>query len=436
MLLEPATVQYLASGLAVITVPMPHTHTASVGVYVRGGSLFETEKTSGLTHFLEHMLFRGNKRYCEPRSPNGDAEDLGTHIDASTGLGSMVFHLRVVPSKVRRAVHLLADLVSAPRFSNIDQERAVVLEEINEEFDEKGVSDDTSALALAAAYPKHSLGRAILGFRENVRSFSRRDLLRHRDLLLVPRNMALVVAGPVSAKNMVVVARSAFDSSTWGGNRLNFPLDVHPRKPTYVHHAASDGPQTSMSLVFRGPTVNDPDFTAFERLVCLMDGMSSPLYRHVVEQQGLAYSVSADIEPLPIRSLLTITASTSHAKVPRLLQAILLELRRLTEVRDSDVAFRRASAQDQLTVPSMQDSPYAMASWYGERFVGSNKSPSMLATSFRTFVDNMRKVDASAVRAVARKVFRSENISVATRGQLSKKVQASISKTISSWRRP
>src|SRR3954454_19437039 len=129
----------LDNGLAVTTVALPHLHTAVCALFVKVGSRFESPADNGLSHFVEHMLFRGTERYATSLALNTAVERLGSTLHAETGRDYTLFQLSLEPAHVPAAVDLLGELLTRPRFLDIELERELVLEEINEDYDEHGV---------------------------------------------------------------------------------------------------------------------------------------------------------------------------------------------------------------------------------------------------------------------------------------------------------
>ena len=128
----------LANGLRVVTVELPHLHTATLIVYAKLGSRYETPEDNGLSHFLEHMLFRGTERYPDSLALNFAIEELGGTLYAETGRDLSLYQITVDPGLVPQGIALLGEIFGAPAFTQIDLERQIILEEINEDLDEDG----------------------------------------------------------------------------------------------------------------------------------------------------------------------------------------------------------------------------------------------------------------------------------------------------------
>src|SRR4029079_14424896 len=152
----------LDHGLAVTTVALPHLHTAVCALFIKVGARFEVPDDNGLSHFVEHMLFRGTERYPTSLALNTALERLGSTLHAETGRDYTLFQLALEPDHVPAALELLGELLVRPRFSDIELERRLILEEINEDYDEQGVEINADDIARGLVFADHPLRQAIL----------------------------------------------------------------------------------------------------------------------------------------------------------------------------------------------------------------------------------------------------------------------------------
>src|SRR3954463_8663907 len=187
----------LDNGLAVTTVALPHLHTAVCALFVKVGARFELPEDNGLSHFTEHMLFRGTERYPTSLALNTAIEQLGSTLHAETGRDYTLFQLALEPELVGPALDRLGELLGRPPFSDIELERELVLEQINEDYDEQGVEINADDIARGLLFENHPLGQRIIGPRTTVERFSAFDARRHFDTFYGAHNANLCVAGPV-----------------------------------------------------------------------------------------------------------------------------------------------------------------------------------------------------------------------------------------------
>ena len=169
----------LPNDLRITTVELPHLHGASLVVYAKVGSRYEPPTDNGLSHFLEHMLFRGTRKFPSSYALNLAIEELGGTLHAETGRDYSLYQINLAPDAVVEGISSLGEQLGAPRLSDIELEREIILEEIGEDLDERGRDVNLDDKVRAAMFPGHGLGQKITGPRRNVRGFSGGDVRRH-----------------------------------------------------------------------------------------------------------------------------------------------------------------------------------------------------------------------------------------------------------------
>lgn len=417
----------LDNGLAVTTVALPHLHTAVCAMFVKVGARFELPEDNGLSHFVEHMLFRGTERYPTSLALNTAVERLGSTLHAETGRDYTLFQLALEPTHVPAAIDLLGELLSRPRFSDIELERALILEEINEDYDEKGVEINPDDIARGLVFGDHPLGQRIIGPRGNVERFSLADVQRHFQAFYGARNANLCVAGPVEHAPVVEYAARALAAMP-AGTRAEVPAAPPLVPGPRIHHVRDAGSQTSLSVVFRAVPELDPAYVALVALLRVLDdGMSTRLHYTLADQKGLAYSIHAAIEPLADTALFEITGATANAKVPSLVKELLALLGGLREgVTPDELAKARVRYRYE-TLASLDDAA-AMAGWFGGTalYYPPPKLSERLAQIERVTVDD--------VVEVAKQVLTPERLALAAVGSLSRARLGELRQTVNDWR--
>jgi predicted Zn-dependent peptidase len=356
----------LDNGLAVTTVELPHLHTAVCSLFIKVGARFEAAADNGLSHFVEHMLFRGTERHPTSLALNTAVERLGSTLHAETGRDYTLFQLGLEPAFVAPAIELLGELVGRPRFQDIELERALVLEEINEDYDEQGVEINADDIARGLAFEDHPLGQRIIGPRTNVERFAIADVQRHFSTFYGARNANLCVAGPVSHGAVVEAAGRAMSAMPAGVRAEVPPAPPLGATGPRMRHVADAGSQTSLAILFRAVPELDPAYVALVALLRVLDdGMSTRLHYTLADQKGLAYSIHAAIEPLADAALFEIAGATANAKVPALVREVLVLLDGLRrgEITDDELAKARVRYRYE-TLASIDDAS-AMAGWFG-----------------------------------------------------------------------
>jgi predicted Zn-dependent peptidase len=212
----------LACGQCTMAIPVACWHTATVAAFIKVGSRFESPAHNGLSHFTEHMLFRGTERFPTSLALNTAIERLGSTLHAETGRDYTLFSMSFEPERVGAGLELLGELLGRPRFGDIELERELILEEINEDYDEHGVEINADDIARGLVFADHPRGQRIIGPRSNVELFSLADVGRHFATFYGARNANLCVAGPVEHGPVVEYAARA-PASMPAGARAEVP---------------------------------------------------------------------------------------------------------------------------------------------------------------------------------------------------------------------
>lgn len=418
----------LDNGLAITTVALPHLHTAVCALFIKVGSRFESPADNGLSHFVEHMLFRGTERYPTSLALNTAVEELGATLHAETGRDYSLFQLAIEPEHVPNAIDLLGELLANPRFSDIELERRLILEEINEDYDERGVEINADDIARGLAFERHPLGQRIIGPRSNVEKFQRADVQRHFAAFYGARNITLCVAGPVQHGPIAAAAARALATLPAGQRAEAPPAPPVPPGPR-LRHVKDSGSQTSLAVLFRAVPELDPSYVALIGLQRILDdGMSTRLHYTLADQKGLAYSIHAAIEPLADAALLEIAGATANAKVPTLMRELLVLLDGLRggEITADELAKARTRYRYE-TLASIDDAA-AMAGWFGGTAL--YYPPPALSERLR----QISAITIDDVVDVACRVFAPEHLVCAAVGSLTRSRLGELRQVVTDWR--
>ncbi|MFH1809231.1 MAG: pitrilysin family protein [Pseudomonadota bacterium] len=362
----PIAVRTLANDLTVATVHLPHLHLGYAALFVRGGPRFEDSRSHGLSHFCEHMLFRGAGRFGSAVELARAIEDVGGHLDAATYRDHLVYASLFAPRGLGRVLEVIAALVREPAFSDIEVERRIILEELNELEDGRGREIDPDNVLRSVQFGSHPLGQRIDGSRQGLQRFSRRDLRRHHGRHYGARNAVLVIAGPDAPASMARQARRHLGSLP-AGQRL--PLGALPApgvaRPK-LRFVDEEGSQTDLRLGWVVPGEKDalaPVLAIARRL--LDDGVSSRLQDELVEQRGLAYELWAELDQAADIGVFDLGAVVAHRKVASTVRALLESLARLAQEGPSPDELRRAKRRALWSFEAAVDAPHALAEWVG-----------------------------------------------------------------------
>ena len=321
----------LDNGLTILTEEMAHVPSVTVGVWLKRGSRHETEKESGLSHFIEHMVFKGTERRTQARIAQ-EMDEIGGQTDAFTSQEYAGFHAKVLGEDLPRAVDLLSDIVLAPRFDacELERERRVIFEEI------KSVEDSPEELVhdmfCEFFWPNHPIGRPILGIPETVGSFSRDDLVTFFRKIYAPSNIIVAAAGRLEHSDLAKLVHSHFE-------RLQTPPDnlsvTPPDVASTVRVQEKDLEQAHLVVGTVAPRSASPDrFASYVLNAVLGGNLSSRLFQVIREQHGLAYSVYSGLSSFGDCGQFTVYAATDPKNVADVLD---LTLRELTRIKDEPV---------------------------------------------------------------------------------------------------
>jgi predicted Zn-dependent peptidase len=414
----------LPNGLTVVTVELPHLHSVSVVMYSRVGSRYESAADNGLSHFLEHMLFRGTERLPDAYALNHAIEALGGTLYAETGRDYSLYQISLHPETLLPGLELFGEIFAQPSFSDVDVERRIVLEEMHEDHDEDGELVNIDDLARLAVWPDHPLGYRITGPYENVERFDDADVRRHFASHYGARNMVLAVSGAVKRDDVIGVLHRVFGALPEGQAFETAPPPDTQTEPRFLY-VKREGSQTNVQLLFRAFPETDPDFPALIALGRIIDdGMSTRLHRRVVDELGLAYYCSASLEPFVDAGLYDIDAACVHAHVPALVKETLGVLAKLRDTPPTVAELEKAQRRYRWDLESTFDDPDAMAGWWGgtELFFGPR--------SVEDKVQRVKNVTGQDVQRVAARLVRPERLTVACVGTLTKKLEREVRRIV------
>ncbi|HEX6835419.1 MAG TPA: pitrilysin family protein [Polyangia bacterium] len=410
----------LPNGLTVVTVELPHLHSVSVVMYARVGSRYETVEDNGLSHFLEHMLFRGTMRLPDAYALNHSIEALGGTLYAETGRDYSLYQISLHPETLQPGLELFGEIFAQPAFADVHVERRIVLEEMHEDHDEDGRLVNIDDLARLAVWPDHPLGYRITGPYENVERFDDADVRRHFASHYGARNMVLTVSGNVKRDDVIGTLHRAFGPLA-EGRALEVAAPPETQDAPRFLYVPREGSQTNVQILFRAFPETDPDFPALIALGRIVDdGMSTRLHTRVVDELGLAYYCSASLEPFVDAGLYEIDGACVHGHVPALVREGIAVLTRLRDTPPLQEELDKAQRRYRWDLEASFDDPDAMAGWWGgtELFFGP--------LTVEAKVERVKKVTPEAVQRVAQRLLRPERLTVACVGMLTKKLEREV----------
>lgn len=311
----------LDNALRVVFEPINHTRSAAIGVWVKAGALLEDDEETGLSHLMEHMSFKGTKRYSVQQLA-GLMDMIGGQVNAATSKLYTTYYARVTEGNLKKAADLLAELVLQPLMAEeeLNREKNVVLEEINMTADNP--EDAVDDLINEALYSGQPLAKPILGRRNAIAGYTREDAIRFRDKFYHPANTVISVAGQFKRDEMLSLLNERF--GTWQNVQ---PAAVFPAITTNrtIVQLGADKPveQVYLCLGYKGLQADHPDSYALLLMNAIYGGaVSSRLFQRIREQKGLVYNIYSAPSFYPTCGDFVIYAAVSPANAEKVLQLV------------------------------------------------------------------------------------------------------------------
>jgi predicted Zn-dependent peptidase len=401
----------LANGIRVVTEHMPHVRSVSVGIWIGTGSREEAEHQTGISHFVEHMVFKGTKnRSAEQIARSVDS--IGGGLDAFTSKELVSYNVKVLDEHLPDAFDVIADLVRNPLFKkdDIEKEKGVILEELKMEVDNPEYL--IHEIFASNFWKGHPLGRPILGTKQTIRTFDRDTVEGYYKQFYVPSNILVTAAGSLDHNRLVNLVEDQF-------------AGLKPRKRAML----AKPPQPHAPLVFRTknsleqvhvyvgvPSIeiaHEARFACFILNAILGGGMSSRLFQNIRERQGLAYTVYSELSMYRDAGCMLVYAGTSQRNAGKVVESIARELRKLADERVTEDEIRRS--KDHLKgsyVLGLESTSSRMANLarqelYFNRFF-----------SLDEMLERVENVTAEEVQALAQQFFDPKRMAVAMLGRL------------------
>ena len=319
-------ISQLDNGLTVATFPMPWRHEVGATLIVRAGTRYEPDTQAGVAHFLEHMLFKGTRRFPKPTQLHTHLESMAADMNAATGQETNGYWITLPPDFLEEGLATFCEMFTQPAFAGIETERRVILSEMREDENEAGENTNPMILGGQKLWPGHPLARPVLGFRAAINEISVQSLRGHLSTHYHGPNMALAFCGPVHHQRCLELANSGLGSLPSGQHSQSDPPAPMPPGPHWV--AVDDQTaQFTLTLFFRTSGFQDPAFHAVAALRRILDdGFSSRLQSTIREQQGLVYDVWAAFTSHSDTGVLELGASSAPDNLEAVFLALLQQL--------------------------------------------------------------------------------------------------------------
>ena len=363
--LPPYRLATLPSGARIVTTELMDRPSTTMAVFFKVGSRYESDREAGVSHFLEHMFFKGSARYAGAKEIAEAIEGVGGVLNAATDKELTMFWARVPKTKAKLAVDVLGDMLFDPLFDpkELEKERLVVLEELRMYLDSP--QEYVHSLFEQIAWPNHPLGREIGGTEASVRGLTREDLLRYLDEHYLLRNMVVTIAGPLTQQEAIDLIQPYLRPRGNGTTPAFLPSTPNGLTP-HVLVKSKKTEQAHLCLGVHAPSYMDKDRHVIDILNCVLgEGMSSRLFLEVREKLGLAYDVHSYVNKMFDTGVLEVYAGTEPRQAARAVGAIVRQLHRLCDEPVSETELTKAREFYKGRLLLQMESTNSVATWYG-----------------------------------------------------------------------
>jgi predicted Zn-dependent peptidase len=403
--------EVLPNGLIVLTEEMQHIRSVSIGIWIKTGSRDEDLQWNGISHFIEHMVFKGTKhRSAEEIARQVDS--IGGNMDAFTAKECVCFNVKVLDDHLPIAMDVLSDLVLNPVFDGADitRERGVILEEIK--MDEDSPDYLVHEIFTQNFWKDHPLGKPILGTKETVKKFEQPVVLDFYGQRFAPGNLIICAAGNLKHAQFVELVNKHFAQMQPKKNGFHSPQPKIVPRIIMRNKKALEQVQICVGVPSH-PIAHGKRYASYILNTLLGGGMSSRLFQNIRERQGLAYAIYSDLNPYRDTGCLSVYAGTSRESAGKVVQSIVSEFRKLKTETVPPEELRRA--KDQLKgslMLSLESSTARMSNlarqeMYFDRFYTLDE-----------LIDKIEGVTAEELKELAEQFFHTDSIAVTVLGNL------------------
>jgi predicted Zn-dependent peptidase len=401
----------LPNGLTIITEQMQHIRSASIGIWLQTGSRDEDPAWNGISHFIEHMLFKGTEhRTAEEIARQVDS--IGGNMDAFTAKECICFNVKVLDEHLPVALEILSDLVLHPVFdpNDITRERGVILEEIK--MDEDNPDYLVHEIFTQNFWKDHPLGKPILGTKETVKKFERHAVLDAYSHRFAPGNIIVSAAGNLDHDRFVALVTKHFEQMKPRKNGFHSPVPKIVSKITLRNKKALEQVQLCIGVPSH-PIAHEKRHAGYILNTLLGGGMSSRLFQNIRERQGLVYSIYSDLNPYRDTGCLAVYAGTSRESAAKVVQSVVSEFHKLKAEPVPAEELRRSKDQLKgslmlsLESSSARMSNLARQEMYFDRFYDLDE-----------LIEKIEAVTVEDLTSLANEFFNTESVAVTILGNL------------------
>ena len=406
----------LDNGLRIVTSEMPHTRSVCISIFIGAGSRYEFPEQAGLSHFVEHLCFKGTERRPTSKEISETIDGIGGVLNGGTDKELTVYWVKVARPHYLVALDLLVDMLRHSKFDlvEMENERKVIIEELNMSMDSPQSRVDT--IIDEVVWPNQALGRDVAGSKDTVSAINHQMILDHMSRLYLPGNSVISIAGDISHDEVVDSVVRAFEDWPRGVAGDWFPaedsqdaprLKIEQRKTEQVH----------LCLAVRGLSNQHPDRFILDLLnVVLGEGMSSRLFLEIRERKGLAYDIHSHVSYFRDAGSLAIYAGVDPKKIELTVEAILRELIRLRDEQIPETEVIKAKEMGKGRLMLRMEDTRSVSGWMGGQELLTGR-----ILSVDEVVSIVDAITASDMQRVAKELFLTSKVNLALVGPVRNK---------------
>ena len=406
----------LDNGLRIITNNMPHTRCVSLVFFTGVGSRYEADSEAGVSHFIEHVCFKGTNKRRSSHEISEVIESIGGIINGGTDKEMTTFWCMVTSQYFSLAVDVLADLLQNPRFDShdIDRERQIIIEEINMSLDSP--RQRVGMLMDEILWPGNPLGRDVAGSKETVYTLKRKQIVDFFSSHYLPNSTVVSIAGDIIHEQVQDTLNQAVGKWKPGKLQTIPPFNDNKKKASKVSLEFRETEQVQISIGVRGPSLHHPDrFAANLLSIVLGEGMSSRLFIEIREKRGLAYDIHSYTDNLTDTGAFSVHAGVDPSRYIEALQAILKELSQLeNNVSENELKKAQEMAKGRLLMGI--ESSRNIAFYLGSQALLTNE-----ILTVDEIIARINTVSVEDMRRVAKGLFRQDKLNLAVVGPVREK---------------
>lgn len=310
--------------MQIYAIPFSGIKTISIRCFVFVGSIYENERNNGISHFLEHMLFRGNKRLGDATTMSLKIEELGGEMNAATSFDMTEYWFDFHKDYLTEGIHRFCTFLQYPLFEQIEIERSIILEEILADYNENNQLVDLDSLTSKQLWPHHSMGLPVIGNMKTINEIARSDLFEWHERYYQPGNMVIGITGDIQVQDVFQQIDTEFVNGNRYSERESYPeIRADHLLNDQIRIVEENDNQFSLQWAFPFYELSKPLRIDFELIRRVMDdGNSSRLQRLIREEKGLVYDISADMLFFRKGAVLSIQSIVGTGRLKDLMQAL------------------------------------------------------------------------------------------------------------------